>query len=78
MAMSKEQTIRVSLEVRPLQEETKDQVTSKDVFFVRVVFQRVVLRTDGSRYAQTLSDPEIYQGFFEKLSKSIFIVGQQT
>lgn len=77
MAMSKEQTIRVSLVVRPLQEETKDQVTSKDVFFVRVVFQRVVLRTDGSRYAQTLEDPEIYQGFFEKLSKAIFIEGQQ-
>lgn len=76
-AMSKEQTIRVSLVVRPLQEETKDRVAAKDTFFVRVVFQRVVLRTDGSSYAQTLEDAEIYQGFFEKLSKAVFIEGQK-
>jgi len=73
--VSKDQTIRVSLVVRPVQA-TKDS-KPVDNHFVRITFQRVVRRTDNSVYAQTLDDKELYEGFFEKLSKSIFFEAQK-
>ena len=44
---------------------------------VRVTFQRMVWnnRGDLSRI-ETLSDTSLYEGFFEKLSKSVFLEGQ--
>ncbi len=75
MPISKDQTIRVSLVVRPVQE-TKDS-TTRDSHYVRITFQRIVRRTDNSTYAQTLDDAELYQDFFEKLSKSIFLEAQK-
>lgn len=75
MPISKDQTIRVSVVVRPLQD-TKD-VKAVDSHFVRVTFQRIVRRSDNSTYAETLSDKELYEGFFEKLSKSIFLEAQK-
>ena len=46
-------------------------------YVVRVTFQRVVTRTNNSVYVETIKDQDIYQEFFEKLSKSVFIEAQQ-
>ena len=40
---------------------------------VRVTFQRVVRRTNGSTYAETLKSEELYRDFYERLSKSVFL-----
>lgn len=73
--ISKDQTIRVSLVVRPFQA-TADN-TPKDNHFVRVTFQRIVRRTDNSMFVQTLDEKELYEGFFERLSKSVFLEAQK-
>ncbi len=73
--ISKDQTIRVSLVVRPVQA-TKDNAPV-DSNFVRITFQRIVRRTDNSVFAETLSDTQLYEGFFEKLSKSVFLEAQK-
>lgn len=72
--ISKDQTIRVALVVRPVQA-TKD-TTPTDSHYVRITFQRVVRRTDNSVFAETLNDTQLYQDFFEKLSKSVFLEAQ--
>lgn len=73
--ISKDQTIRVSLVVRPVQE-TRDS-KPVDEHFVRVTFQRIVRRTDNSEIAETLRNPELLQGFFDRLSRSVFLEGQK-
>jgi len=73
--ISKDQTIRVSLVVRPVQE-TRDS-KPVDEHFVRVTFQRIVRRTDNSEIAETLRSPELLQGFFDKLSRSVFLEGHK-
>ena len=41
---------------------------------VRVTFQRVVWNTDNRvTTSESMKDPEIYQEFFTKLSKAIFL-----
>lgn len=65
--VDKEQRIRVSLVSWP----TSDVEGS---FFVRVTFQRVVWNTDNEvSRREELNDPQIYQQFFERLSKSVFL-----
>ena len=72
---SKDQTIRVALVVRPVCD--SNGIALPDSHFVRVTFQRLVRRSDNSIYVQTLRDPTLYEGFFEKLSKSVFIEAQK-
>ena len=45
---------------------------------VRIKFQRVVWNQTGqvSRF-ETVKNPELYQGFFERLSKAIFLEEQK-
>ncbi len=71
MAISKDQTIRVSLVVRPVNDSNGKAMT--DNHFVRVSFQRLVRRTDNSVLAQTLREPQLYQDFYERVSKSVFL-----
>lgn len=64
--ISKEQKIKASLITRPLKNENKT--------LVRVTFQRVVIDTNGNaRVRELLNEPEMYEEFFAKLSKSIFL-----
>jgi starvation-inducible outer membrane lipoprotein len=75
MAVSKDQTIRVSLVVRPALGSNGQAI--EDSHWVRVTFQRVVRRTDGSTRTQTLQDEEIFTEFFDRLSKSVFLEAQK-
>ena len=62
------QTIRVSL------------VTSKSSsggYLLRATFQRVVINSHNQiSSAETLLDKELYEGFFNKLSKAVFLEAQ--
>lgn len=75
MAVSKDQTIRVALVVRPVNDSAGKPMPESN--FVRVTFQRVVRRTDNSVVPETLRDPELYKDFFERLSKSVFLEAQK-
>ena len=46
---------------------------SEGSHLVRVTFQRIVRRTDGSTRAETLKGEELYRDFYERLSKSVFL-----
>ncbi|MDD5579546.1 MAG: hypothetical protein PHY16_09735 [Methylobacter sp.] len=73
--ISKDQTIRVALVVRPVNDSNGNAIV--DINFVRVIFQRIVRRTDNSEYAETLRDIQLYQDFYERVSKSVFIEAQK-
>lgn len=46
----------------------------KGEFTVRVAFQRTIWDSDDDiSKVETISDPKVYQGFFERLSKSIYL-----
>ena len=65
--VDKEQRIRASLVSRPVPDATQQ-------FFVRVTFQRVVWNTENDiSKRETLDDPVLYQEFFDRLSKSVFL-----
>lgn len=75
MAVSKDQSIRVALVVRPATDGDGNYMTNSN--FVRVTFQRIVRKTDNSAYAETLIDPELYKDFFDRVSKSVFLEAQK-
>jgi hypothetical protein len=61
------QKMRASIVTRPIGE-------NKDHIAIRVTFQRIVWNTEGKvTVREGLTDPKIYQEFFEKLSKSVFL-----
>ena len=63
--VDEQQRIRVSLVTRPVDD---------DAHQVRVTFQRVVWYTANEVSAtEPIDDPEIYQQFFDRLSKSVFL-----
>jgi hypothetical protein len=67
----KEQTMRASIVTRPVGEQ-------KEYIAVRVTFQRTVINTQNQvTKSESLNDPSIYQEFFDKLSKSIFLEAQE-
>jgi len=44
---------------------------------VRVTFQRIVWDIEGNvTRSESLTDPKIYQEFFDKLSKAVFLDAQ--
>lgn len=71
MSLSKDQTIRVALVVRPASDSEGKALARSN--FVRVTFQRVVRRTDGTTTPETLRNAGLYQDFYERLSKSVFL-----
>jgi len=67
IAIDKEQRIRASLVTWPDQDNER-------VSFVRVTFQRVAWNTENEvSRREALNDPELYQRFFDRLSKSVFL-----
>ena len=61
----------VSIIVRPLPEKTSE------TYYVSVTFQRTVWNNDDEvTRRETLEVPDIYQDFFDKLSKSVFLEAQ--
>jgi len=75
MPYSKDQSIRASLVVRPVNDSNGNVLP--DSHYVRISIQRLVRRTDNSIYVQTLRDPKLYERFYDRLSKSVFIEGQK-
>jgi len=61
------QKIRVSIVTAPAGKETN----------LRATFQRIVWNTDNEARNESIEDPEIYQLFFEKLSKGVFLTANE-
>ena len=69
------QNIRGSLVARPVFDSAGKRLPRTHI--VRVTFQRVVTRSDGSTRSETLTDPILYRDFHDRLSKSVFIEAQK-
>ena len=71
MEVDEKQKIRASLVTRPA---TEDDANDGDSHYVRITFQRQVWDSanEVSRI-ERLDEPELYQGFFDRLSKSVFL-----
>ncbi|AJF06296.1 hypothetical protein [Geoalkalibacter subterraneus] len=71
MAVDKEQKMRASVVTRPIGDQ-------ENYIAVRVTFQRIVWNTQGQvTKSESIIDPAVYQEFFDKLSKAIFLEGQE-
>jgi hypothetical protein len=76
MPTDKNQKITASLVTRPVMDSQGAVVPN--AFFVRVTFARIVWNTQNKiTKAEQLTDVELYEGFFDKLSKSVFLEGQK-
>lgn len=74
--IDKTQKIRVSLVTRPGL--TQDRQPMPDTQLLRITIQRIVINTGGMvTRIESIEEPEIYQEFFDKLSKSVFLEVQQ-
>jgi hypothetical protein len=70
MPVDKSQKMRACIVTHPYGEQ-------KDKIAVRVTFQRIVWNTQNQvSTKECLAQPEIYQEFFSKLSKSLFLEAQ--
>ena len=66
------QKLWASIVIRPTSED------EDKTHYVRVTFQRIVWNTEGEiDRMQSLDEPEMYQKFFDLLSKSVFLEGQK-
>jgi len=71
-SVDRNQKIRASLAVRPVGPEHPDS------YIVRITLQRVVWNTQNQITKQEwLKDPKLYQNFYEKLSKAVFLEAQE-
>jgi len=69
--VDKEQKMRASVVTRPIGEQA-------NYVAVRVTFQRIVWNTHGQvTKSESIIDPAVYQEFFNKLSKAIFLEGHE-
>jgi hypothetical protein len=76
MATDKNQKITASLVTRPLSDDRGE--TASNAFLVRVTFARIVWNTQNQvTRAEQLNDVELYDGFFDKFSKSVFLEGHK-
>lgn len=74
--VDKRQKIRVSLVVRPA-DGPSNPADARD-FVVRITIQRIIWNTSG-QVTRTLAvdEPEIYQQFFDRLGKSLFLTANE-
>lgn len=71
-AVDDNQRIWVSLVIRPASED------NNRTHLVRVTFQRIVWNNKGEMdRRESLDEPEMYQGFFDLLSNSVFLEGEK-
>jgi hypothetical protein len=69
MPIDRDQKVRVSVVTKPI---------SKKESSLRVTFQRTIWDTRGNiARTEPIEDPNLYQEFFEKLSKAVFLEAQQ-
>jgi hypothetical protein len=66
------QKIRLSVVTRPALDSSGQP--RKDAQVIRVTIQRLVWDDEGTLvHAESIEDPKVYQKFFDRLSKSIFL-----
>jgi len=66
------QKIRASIVTRPAVDSSGQP--RKDAQVIRITLQRLVWDSEGKiSHAESIEDPKIYQRFFDRLSKSIFL-----
>jgi hypothetical protein len=74
--IDKTQKIRVSLVTRPGLSQDREPLPNTQL--LRITIQRIVTNTSGMvTRIESIEEPAIYQEFFDKLSKSVFLEVQQ-